>query len=59
MSSTIPFHADHDSGIPEKVDGMRRIAGRHAPDSVDDMEVLPQVPCLRNFYGGNEIDWIL
>lgn len=38
MSSTLPIHAVHDSGHPENVDGIRRIAGRHAPDSLADMD---------------------
>jgi hypothetical protein len=46
MSSTIPAHADHHSGLPQKVDGMLRIrwtastgfSGRHAPDSLAAMD---------------------
>jgi REP element-mobilizing transposase RayT len=41
MSSTLPIHAVQDSGTSLKVDGMRRIPGRHAPDSVADIPRNP------------------
>jgi len=58
MSSTIPFHADHDSATPEKVDDMRRIAGRHAPDSLVDMHRIHWSTCS-GFDGRHQSDSVV